>query len=267
MRLTAISLLTTGVLGSAAAWMLLQKPRENAAPVIESKSLATAKARPKVQKQPAANRTAEPAAIVDESQDEHATGLPLVETYQSTLERRATPQKQEAVVLTEQELVARAARVEREATRELQRLVKVLDLTPEQQDRVFEKLVRNSTSWHPGMSVSGAAAAPTPARGGDGTAAGTPPAQVAVGTPGETTAPRDAARIDKIEAATEPVTGKPTIDAISDELTIDQQVALLTDESDRQQWWSEVLTNIQEDIDKETTGTVVKESTGPDVLE
>lgn len=266
MRLTAISLLVTGVLGSAAAWIVLRKPEEKAALVIEAKPVATAKARPKIQKQPAASPPAEPAAMITEIQQKPVSEFPRVDALQSTVEKRAAPQLKETAVLTEQELVARAARVEREATRELQRLVKVLDLTPEQQDRVFEKLVRNSTSWLPGMSVSGGAAAPPPTRGGDGSTA-TPPAQATVGTPADTTAPRDAARIDKIEAATEPVTGKPTIDAISDELTMDQQIALLTDESDRQQWWSEVLTNLQEDIDKETTGTVVKESTGPDVLE
>lgn len=53
------------------------------------------------------------------------------------------------------DLAARAALVEAEANRELERLVPLLNLTPHQQDRVFAKLVENSPYWQPGIAAAG----------------------------------------------------------------------------------------------------------------
>ena len=56
---------------------------------------------------------------------------------------------------TREELAYRAQAIEREAERELRRLVRVLDLDEERQDRVFAALVRSSEWYHPSLQVAG----------------------------------------------------------------------------------------------------------------
>jgi len=51
------------------------------------------------------------------------------------------------------DLERRAAQVEREANRELERLIPVLGLTEAQQQRIFAVLVRHSGAFHPDMRV------------------------------------------------------------------------------------------------------------------
>ncbi|MEI7956118.1 MAG: hypothetical protein WCJ66_13195, partial [Verrucomicrobiota bacterium] len=59
-------------------------------------------------------------------------------------------------LLTHAELEHRAESVERDANHELARLIPLLELAPEQQQRVFETLVRTSPSFVPGMLMDGA---------------------------------------------------------------------------------------------------------------
>jgi len=127
-------------------------------------------------------------------------------------------------------LEERAAKVEQEANRELNRLVTLLNLSDEQQDRVFQTLAKHSRHWSPEMQFgdTGAAAAGkrsplTPALtlpGGDG------PAKTA---PVETTPVKDTA------PATDP------LEEIMSILDPEQQTALLKDEMDRAAWWAEIL--------------------------
>lgn len=56
---------------------------------------------------------------------------------------------------TREELAYRAQVIEQQAERELQRLLQVLDLTEERQDRVFAALVRSSEWYHPSLQAAG----------------------------------------------------------------------------------------------------------------
>lgn len=59
--------------------------------------------------------------------------------------------------LTQAEWENRARLVERDADHELARLIPLLDLSPEQQQRVFQALARTSPNFVPGMQVDGTA--------------------------------------------------------------------------------------------------------------
>ena len=65
--------------------------------------------------------------------------------------------------LTQAELEHRAQLVDRDANHELARLIHLLDLQPEQQDRVFQALARTSPNFVPGMRVDGDAIQPSTA--------------------------------------------------------------------------------------------------------
>lgn len=109
------------------------------------------------------------------------------------------------------EWTAQAARVELEATHELERLVALLDLTGPQQDHVFDYLARRSSSWLPGMRT-GVGEAST---GGDG------------GSPFQ---------------PSRSATGEESVaSSVADFLTADQEQVLVEDEMDRQAWWQEIL--------------------------
>ncbi len=54
------------------------------------------------------------------------------------------------------ELTRRAAKLEQETNHELNRLVELLDLTPNQQDRAFAILAQNSPDYHPTMGLASA---------------------------------------------------------------------------------------------------------------
>lgn len=107
------------------------------------------------------------------------------------------------------EWIAQAARVELEATHELERLVALLDLTGPQQDHVFDYLARRSSSWRPGMRTGGGEAS----TGGDG---GSPLSPL--------------------------VTGEESgASSVADFLTANQEQVLVEDEMDRHAWWQEIL--------------------------
>jgi len=109
------------------------------------------------------------------------------------------------VKLSEADWFARAARVEREANHELQRLTEVLDLNADQRAGVFGVLARNSPSWLPGMQA-----------GGTGSNTGS-----TVETPAQS--------------------GVSEADRVMAYLDADQQQTLIEEEMDRQAWWEEVL--------------------------
>jgi len=65
--------------------------------------------------------------------------------------------------LSRSELETRAQAVDRDANHELARLIPLLDLTPDQQQRVFQALARTSPNFVPGMLVDGTALKPSAA--------------------------------------------------------------------------------------------------------
>jgi len=68
---------------------------------------------------------------------------------------RRTPPPAISDLPTQAELEHRAQLVEQDANHELQRLIPLLDLAPDQQDQVFKALAATSPSFVPGMRVDG----------------------------------------------------------------------------------------------------------------
>ena len=172
--------------------------------------------------------------------------------------------------LTTEELTDRAARVEQEANHDLRRLVKLLDLDENQQDRVFQTLAEHSPAWTPGLQFAPASTAST---AGKRSQSLTSPGFAAV--PGT-----DSPAIGKPAATVTPVSDNPAVagdamDEIMALLNPDQQNTLLTEEMDRTAWWAEVLEQITppDDVPSIIPGTpssaagAVKAYEGSDVLE
>jgi hypothetical protein len=108
---------------------------------------------------------------------------------------------------TREELSYRAQVIEQQAERELRRLVQVLDLTEERQDRVFAALVRSSEWYHPSLQAAGSSGRPiSPGRdaiagseAGEGRSPGDPLRAEAAG--GATAAPEGAASVSPLVLA------------------------------------------------------------------
>ena len=112
------------------------------------------------------------------------------------------------------ELDRRAALVEEEANQELRRLVPLLGLATDQEERVFKALVRSSPNFSPGMLVGGQELA----------AASTNPTTAAATT--------TTAAANQVPAALFP------------ELTAAQVDAYLQDANARDAWWQEYLAKV-----------------------
>ncbi len=161
------------------------------------------------------------------------------------------------------ELAARAAQVEVEASHELKRLVGLLKLNETQQDKIFEILAVNSPSWHPALAVTGglkneiSAVKPAAAGAGAETVAGlgaTAPASIA----NPVTAPASAAPAVESGPETAPASASTVSDLILAELEIDQALAYESEESERISWWEEILSQVMPE-------TVVSDGTGSSV--
>ena len=68
-----------------------------------------------------------------------------------------------------EELAYRAYKVEEQANKELKNLIQVLDLSDDQQDRVFAALARTSSYYHPSLQMVGAGTGETGGTGGTAT--------------------------------------------------------------------------------------------------
>lgn len=172
--------------------------------------------------------------------------------------------------LTTEELIERAARVEQEANHELRRLVTLLNLDEDQQDRIFQTLAEHSPSWTPGMQFAPAGAASTSGKRSQ-----------ALSSPGYAAIPGVESPVtEKPAASLAPVTKEPAVstdatDEIMALLNPDQQNTLLTEEMDRTAWWAEVLEQITppDDVPSIIPGTPpggqgeVKAYEGSDTLE
>ncbi|MEZ5302487.1 MAG: hypothetical protein R3F11_17905 [Verrucomicrobiales bacterium] len=113
---------------------------------------------------------------------------------------------------TREELTIRAAAVENYANRELERLVPLLGLTEDQQDRVFASLAQHSPAFHPALSiVSGESPVSELPEDGDVVGSGQPNG----------------------DAGLE--------ESIYDSLTPEQKVAYEEEVIDRIAWWEDVV--------------------------
>lgn len=142
--------------------------------------------------------------------------------------------------VTPAELAKRVAAIEKETNHEMKRLVGLLNLNDEQQDKVYERLAASSRHWVPGMAIA--------ADGGSVVIPDSP--KTSSGTP--TDASED----------------------IMSLLSADQQDTLLQAEMDRAAWWAEIITQLDAqsdvpDIDGSTGSTegAVKEYEGASGLE
>ena len=132
---------------------------------------------------------------------------------------------------TPRTLAERASQVQQQANRELERLVPLLNLTDEQQDRVFARLAQNSVFWTPELTTDVAANPKT------GSASQTTPTAI----------PEQTKSIPDLLLST-PEGETPILDP-------EQEIAIAQDQLDRQSWWEEVLGNIQQDLKNGTSTT------------
>ena len=115
-----------------------------------------------------------------------------------------------------------AEEIQSEAGRELDLLTRQLDLTPAQQEKIFPLLVQANPGFAPGIDVGGFSLI-------DGTNAAT-------GDP----APDAGALLESPDAVE---------DAIYNELDPDQQEDMVEVAIDNQNWWAEIVDQLEEDLD------------------
>ena len=129
---------------------------------------------------------------------------------------------------SEKDLQRRVEQVEEEANFDLQQLVSLLDLDGNQQDRIFDSLVRHAPGWHPSMRALGVA----------------DPINGQLQLPETlTSSPVEEGR----SPDTAPFNRADVLDAIAAELTPDQQVELASAELDRREWWEEIIPKLLPD--------------------
>ena len=136
-------------------------------------------------------------------------------------------------------LAARASLVQQQANRELERLVPLLNLSEEQQDRVFARLAQNSVFWTPALTTDVA----------------TNPTSGTVSSNTSTSVPEQTKSIPDLLIST-PEGETPILDP-------EQEVAIAQDQLDRQAWWEEVLGNLQQDLKNGTTSTTAAAAAAP----
>ena len=136
-------------------------------------------------------------------------------------------------------LAARASLVQQQANRELERLVPLLNLSEEQQDRVFARLAQNSVFWTPALTTDVA----------------TNPTSGTVSSNTSTSVPEQTKSIPDLLIST-PEGETPILDP-------EQEVAIAQDQLDRQAWWEEVLGNLQQDLKNGTTTTTAAAAAPP----
>jgi hypothetical protein len=138
---------------------------------------------------------------------------------------------------TREELEYRASMIERQAGKELQNLLQVLDLDEERQDRVFAALVRSSDDYHPSLQPQGLAG------GGLGSTGAS-----AVGAVGGA-----AATADGSPSVSGPTArgAEPAADLVLAELTPEEAGVYERYTSEREAFWAGVV----EDVERQITVT------------
>ena len=150
---------------------------------------------------------------------------------------------------TREELVELAAQIERRANRELDRLSHLLDLSEEQQNRIFPLLARSSTSFHPALGV----------RVGEAETSNVTNLPQA-----EDSNSSNRSRKSIPTAApdlNEPLLSKVADEKIHDILTAAQQQALEDELVDEDLWWSDIVGDLEDELD-ESSAIATGEDTG-----
>ena len=106
---------------------------------------------------PATNKSRTPAAATRETR---GNDQPVFNGHNRPLTRQAATNP---AAPSRAELEQRAQLVERDANHELARLIPLLELAPDQQQRVFQALARTSPNFVPGMLVDGSSLKPSTA--------------------------------------------------------------------------------------------------------
>jgi hypothetical protein len=135
---------------------------------------------------------------------------------------------------TNEELVVSAQRIEKHATRELERLAQLLDLTEEQQDRIFPLLARSSTAYHPALAIQ---------VGNSETSDSSDLSTDSVAGEPSTAESSD---------SSEPLLAKEADEEIHDLLTDEQQDALEDELIEEDLWWSEIVADLEDELDEST---------------
>ncbi|MGI8604588.1 MAG: hypothetical protein ACR2OZ_16575 [Verrucomicrobiales bacterium] len=179
---------------------------------------------------------------------EESSELPLVEGKQAELQpTEALVSVQisvvdEAMLPSREELEVRAFKVEQEANHELHNLLEALDLTDEQQDRVFTAVARQSSYYHPTLQFQNAAggALPISAQTGfeDKAAPSIPTAVASPDTPKDTEV-----------ASVEP---DPVISELGDDHELIERYRNYKDE--REEFWAGVVQKIESQLNEASSG-------------
>jgi hypothetical protein len=144
--------------------------------------------------------------------------------------------------------------VEKQANQELERLIPLLNLTPQQQEQVFDRLAQNSLDWHPAFQLTQASntssAGPFLSPVGAPAPLTSPTATTITNTDvGSTPVPTPTASGELPDVTLPPQQG---VDEILDGLlTDDQEDALAQDTVERQEWWSEMLEVMKANMEQE----------------
>ncbi|MFT5412607.1 MAG: Spy/CpxP family protein refolding chaperone [Verrucomicrobiales bacterium] len=154
---------------------------------------------------------------------------------------------------SQEELAELAGRIEKRASRELDRLTRLLDLTEQQQDQIFPLLARSSTAYHPALAIQVGEAETSnisnlPSEGDDEDADSSNASKPSTG--GNSGA----------EDST-PLLAKEADEEIHHVLTEEQKQALEDAVVDEDLWWSDIVDDLEDELD-ESVEVAPDEDTG-----
>jgi hypothetical protein len=135
---------------------------------------------------------------------------------------------------TREELEFRAFKVEQQANKELRNLLAVLDLSDEEQDRVFAALAHRSNYFHPSLQLQNVSG-------------GEIPAPTAPGTPQNPSTPPEGGLLASNDKSANPL---ETVDPVIDALPPDLVPKYREYKSDREQFWAGVVEKIESQLEQ-----------------
>jgi len=150
---------------------------------------------------------------------------------------------------TEQELALAADRINRQATQKLDHLAQILDLSEEQQDQIFPLLARSSQAYHPSLAIEVTASTSGSAKDRRDSE------QAAKGSDGE-----DANN----SGSNEPLPANEADEQIHDVLTTEQKERLEDEIIDADLWWTEIIADLEDELDESTRVAAQPEPEEPD---
>jgi hypothetical protein len=152
----------------------------------------------------------------------------------------------ETPAVSREELLARAQAVQKATERKLQKLATDLDLTDDQQDYLFGVIAQTSSQYHPALQVGVVGTSPN----GNQTASEFRPIETAAapgtpGSPGRTSSQR-------------------TVDDLVFDVLAEDQAEILTEQIlERDQWWTDIIQLLEQDLENSTTGDVIAAQPNP----